>query len=221
MAEDIKQMPSREILEYFDATECRETRDDLKLAVAHWEGPRIAIDCGCGAGSDIAFLRTHGFTVHAFDIEPEAIARCQRRFGEDAGVNLSQDSFSSFDYPPASLIVADASLFFCPKGGFDAVWQKICDALLPDGIFVGSFLGQKDTMARPGNNQAALWPNVLVTSEPAVRLWLSGFEVISFREHRQSGIAPDGAHHHWHIYSVVARKGLNNSIQPTTNTLPD
>lgn len=47
-------MPSQQILEYSDATESRDTRDDLKLGIAHAEGPRVAIDCGCGAGSDAA-----------------------------------------------------------------------------------------------------------------------------------------------------------------------
>lgn len=204
-------MPSKEIQEYFDATEFRDTRDDLKLGVRLVERPRIAIDCGCGAGSDIAFLRANDFTVHAFDIESEAIARCQRRFGGDAKVELSQDSFSTFHYPPASLIVADASLFFCPQIEFRDVWNKIYEALIPNGVFVGSFLGADDTMAGPEYDRRAFWPNVLVVTEELLESWLKSYEVTSFKEHRKKGVAPGGGNHQWHIYSVVARKVIKGS----------
>lgn len=201
-------MPSKEIQEYFDATEFRDTRDDLKQGVKLIEGPRIAIDCGCGAGSDIAFLRRNDFTVHAFDIEPEAIARCQRRFGRDAQVKLSQDSFGTFLYPTSSLVVADASLFFCPQDEFQDAWNKIYQSLLPNGVFVGSFLGSDDSMAGPEYDRKAFWPNVLVATEERLKSWLKSFEIVSFKEHRKNGTAPGGGNHQWHIYSVVARKKI-------------
>ena len=199
-------MPSQEISKYFDATEFRATRDELRLGIALVDGPRNAIDCGCGAGSDIAFLRANGFTVYGFDIEPEAIEICRRRFRGDDGVSLSQDSFSTFSYSQVSLIVADASLFFCPEDEFTDVWNKICTALLPGGIFVGSFLGPEDTMAGPEYDRRAFWPNVLVAREHQIREWLRPFEILSFTEHKKSGTAPGGSTHRWHIYSVVARK---------------
>ena len=209
-------MPSAEISKYFEATELRDTRDELKLGVSLVEGPRTAIDCGCGAGSDIAFLRANGFAVHAFDIEPEAIARCKKRFRGDDHVSLSQDSFSTFHYPSASLIVADASLFFCPEHEFADVWDNICSALLPGGVFVGSFLGPEDTMAGPGYDRCAFWPDVLVAREQIVKEWLEPFEIISFTEHRKSGTAPGGNHHRWHIYSVVARKEFDKTMHSTS-----
>lgn len=199
-------MISKEKREYFDATACRETRDDLRLAVELVEGPRIAIDCGCGAGSDIEFLRASGFSVHAFDIEEEAVERCRRRFGGDSEVMVSNDSFRSFQYPSASLVVADASLFFCREDDFHDVWRSIVGSLLPKGIFVGSFLGCDDTMAGPDYDRSAFWPDVLVADEAQVRSWFAGFDVISFREHRTSGVTVNGTSHDWHIFSVVARK---------------
>ncbi len=61
----------------------------------------------------------------------------------------SRSSFSSFRYPKASLVVADASLFFCPKSEFEGVWRSIFECLYPNGVFCGSFLGLQDTMAGP------------------------------------------------------------------------
>lgn len=199
-------MPSQEIVDYFDATEFRDTRNDLKLAVQLVEGPRIAIDCGCGAGSDIAFLRANGFTVHAFDIEQESVERCRRRFGGDDEVRVSQGSFSTFDYPRASLVVADASLFFCPEDEFEHVWASIKESLLLNGVFVGSFLGPEDTMAGPAYDRSAFWPNVFVVNEEDLKSHLEPFELVSFMEHKREGTAPGGGHHQWHIFSVVARK---------------
>ncbi len=199
-------MSSKEILAYFDATECKETRSDLKLAVGLVNGPRVAIDCGCGAGSDIVYLRENGFTVHAFDIEESSIARCLKRFVGDSAVILSRSDFSSFAYPTADLVVADASLFFCPENQFGAVWQKIKNALLPGGVFVGSFLGPEDTMAGADYDRKAFWPEVMIATEEQVKVWFDGFAIISFTEHRSSGVTASGAPHDWHIFSVVAQK---------------
>ncbi len=66
-------MSTTEIFEYYDSTANREIREDLRLAIGLVDNYKVAIDCGCGAGSDIAFLRANGFTVHAFDIELESI----------------------------------------------------------------------------------------------------------------------------------------------------
>lgn len=210
-------MPSNEVLKYFAATANRETRDDLRLAVNLVEGNKIAIDCGCGAGSDIAFLRSHGFFVHAFDIEEESINQCRKRFKGDSEIMLSQSSFNTFEYPNASLIVADASLFFCPEQEFRVVWSKITDALLPKGIFSGSFLGPEDTMAGADYNKEPYWPDVLVFSEEEVKNLFSNYKIESFTEHRTSGETPDGQSHQWHIFSVVATKESNNVINTDVN----
>lgn len=209
-------MPAKEIMEYYDSSAHRETRDDLRLAVSliddfkiddsMIDSRKIAVDCGCGAGSDIAYLRVQGFQVYAFDSDPEAIARCRKRFAHDEDVRLSQTTFSQFDYPKSTLIVADASLYFCPKNAFPKAWQKITDSLLPGGVFTGSFLGPDDSMACPDFNESALWSEVMISTVTEVREYLNGFDVIAFNEHRTTGESVGGVMHDWHIISVVARK---------------
>jgi len=142
-------MPSKEIKEYFNATENREIRSDLTFAVTMVDDPRIAIDCGCGAGADIEYLLAPGFKVYGFDIEDKSISRCNKRFENNCDVILTKAEFSSYTYPRASLIIADASLFFCQKTEFDTVWNNIYKYLYPIGIFCGSFLGPEDTMTGP------------------------------------------------------------------------
>ena len=189
---------------YYADTAYSETRPDLMLAASLVGSEKVAIDCGCGSGSDIAYLRDQGFTVHAFDVEEESIKICNERFKDDSQVFLSQDCFSSFNYPKSSLVVADASLFFCPEAEFDFVWNNIHQSLGLGGIFCASFLGPNDTMASPDFDRDAFWPNVLVFEEDDLRSKLKAFEIIKFTEHNVTGKTSSGTPHQWHIYSVVA-----------------
>lgn len=176
-------------------------------AISLIDEERIAIDCGCGAGSDIAFLRKNDFTVYAFDIEDDSILRCKERFKDDCKVSLFQDGFSSFAYPRASLVVADASLFFCPPAEFKDVWKNISKSLMPNkGVFCGSFLGPDDTMVGPDYDKEAFWPEVTVFNEEELRKNFTGYEINKWTEHKVSGETSNGTPHNWHIFSVVAKK---------------
>jgi len=202
-----QKMTSKEIKEYYISTTDQEIRSDLLYAINLIVEPKIAIDCGCGAGSDIKYLLLNGFKIYGFDIENLAIIRCQERFNGNANVVLSLDSFRSFSYPQASLILADASLFFCPSEDFEYVWSKMHGCLCPNGIFCGSFLGPEDTMASSNYDKDAYWKHILVFNEEQVRsLFFNYYEILSFTEHRSSGKSPNGMPHNWHIFSVVARK---------------
>ena len=204
-------MPGQEINEYYDATESREIRADLIFAINTAPEPRIAVDCGCGAGTDIEYLLASGFKVYGFDIEGEAISRCKQRFKDNDDVVLSKAGFGSYRYPASSLVVADASLFFCPKTEFNDVWNKIYECLYPNGIFCGSFLGYEDTMASAGYDKNAFWPEILVFKEQEVKDLFKRYEICRFTEHRTSGKTPQGIPHNWHIYSVVAKKSNNSN----------
>lgn len=202
-------MASDEISDYYDVTENREPREQLVKAVLRlpeMNGAGIAIDCGCGAGSTITYLRDNDLTVHGFDLEAESIERCQRRFSDDARVHLTQAAFRDFDYPKANLIVADASLFFCPRDDFPFVWEKITDALQLGGVFFGGFLGPNDTMASDQYNKDAFWPDVCTFVESELRPIFNGYEIIDWIEHEIDGKTAQGADHHWHIFVVVAIK---------------
>lgn len=204
--ESVDLMVSQEIEAYYDATAQRNIRADLHYAVSLVSKKKVAIDCGCGAGADIAYILDNGFEVHAFDVEQESISRCQERFKNDEKLSLFKDSFESFEYPKASFLVADASLFFCAKQSFDGVWHNIEKALVSGGVFCGSFLGSEDTMATPEFDASVWWPNVLVLTQDQVRNKLNAFQIKRFTEHRKSGVTPQGELHEWHIFSVVAIK---------------
>ena len=65
-------------------------------------------------------------------------------------------------------------------------------------------------MAGSSYNKEAYWPDVLTLSEEQVKDCFREFKVISFTEHKTSGVASDGEQHNWHIFSVVAKKESNN-----------
>lgn len=195
-------MSDTELEAYFQSTENSPTRQELLDARAMIEGG-VAIDCGCGAGSDIAYLLKEGFEVHAFDVEASSIERCHKRFADEQGLHLSQTDFVGFDYPAADLIVADASLFFCTRQDFPKVWQKIVHALQPGGVFVGSFLGMRDSML---TGAADYWGTARGFEEDELKQYFEGFELVRWVEHEMNGTTGEGQAHHWHIYAVILKK---------------
>ncbi len=204
-------MPSEQINDYYDVTAESEVRATLKDAVSHVKDkfgsatPR-AIDCGCGAGRDMAYLRSQGFEVYGFDLKAESVRRCRERFVGDDKVQVHQATFRSFDYPTAELVVANASLFFCPESEFPGVWHKIQDALVTGGIFAGAFLGGRDTMASDEYEPDVYWPDVMTVTEDSLKSHINNFEVLHWREHELDGQTAQGQDHHWHIFELTLQK---------------
>lgn len=160
----------------------------------------IAIDCGCGTGADIHYLLNQGYQVHGFDNNHEAIELCRERFSSNAMVDLSIDSFETYDYPKAGLVIANSSLFFANPEHFAGMWQKIVDCIEVGGVFAGDFLGEKDSWATNFRQ-----PTTAMTLEEVEELFAQ-FEIIRFEERDEDALTARGYMKHWHVFSVVARK---------------
>lgn len=120
-------------------------RPILEKALGHFPNlPLIAIDCGCGAGNESAYLLSKGFNVHAFDISIDAQKVCAERFKDDSKFIFYHESFENFNFPSASLIIASSSLFFCDPNYFYSVIKRIIKALPEGGILVVDLLGTQD-----------------------------------------------------------------------------
>jgi len=196
---------TKEVQEYYRATSNSEVRPELKFTFSISTGGGIAVDCGCGAGSNIKHLRAKGYTVYAYDIDKESIALCAQKYDSDSNVFLSVDSFGKYQYPRSSLIVADASLFFCPRNEIEIFFEKIGASLKSDGVFCGSFLGARDTMASDKFKKDDYWGEVLVLTEAEIKRGFKGFEILKWKEFEKDGVTSIGNQHHWHIYIVVAK----------------
>lgn len=172
-------------------------------------GQKIAIDCGCGTGSDSQFLAEQGYSVHAFDINADAIALCKTRFAEQDdhspndkrfNIRVSQASFESFRYPPCSIIIANNSLFFAEPSTFAITWQRMTACLVSGGIFAGDFMGINDSWAHD-------YPTpISAFSRSQVEALLEGFDILTFHERDELGKTMIGHEKHWHIFSVMAIK---------------
>ncbi|HFF4910339.1 TPA: methyltransferase domain-containing protein, partial [Acinetobacter baumannii] len=94
-------------------------RPILEKALGYFPNlPLVAIDCGCGAGNESAYLLSKGFNVHAFDISIDAQKVCTDRFKDDSKFIFYHESFEDFNFPSSSLIIASSSLFFCNPSYF-------------------------------------------------------------------------------------------------------
>ena len=98
-----------------------------------------------------------------------------------------------------TLIIANFSLPFAKIEYFYLVWNKIKNAILKDGYFVGNFLGEKDSWSNKRKNMVFL-------SEDEVKSLFKGFEMVEFKEIEKDAKSSTGKKKHWHIYDVIAKK---------------
>ncbi|MGI9877084.1 class I SAM-dependent methyltransferase [Vibrio chagasii] len=163
-------------------------------------GLNVAIDCGCGTGSDIAFLEQQDHQVYGFDVNSDSISICRDRFGQKALVEISQSAFEDYDYPKAGLVIANSSLFFAEPNQFDQTWQRIIDSIEIGGVFAGDFMGVDDSWAYGYRTSTTPLTKAKVLS------LFDAFEVLRFHERDEQALTSLGKMKHWHIYSVVAIK---------------
>lgn len=160
---------------------------------------RRAIDLGCGDGTESALLLERGWTVLAIDGEPAAIQQLLGKVPAEHQIRLQTEvaKFKEVVLPPADLIHASLSIPFCEPEHFDALWQKIVNAIQPGGRFAGQFFGVRDSWANE--------PDMTFHTEEQVRAMLQPFEIESFHEMDEDGNAVSGPKH-WHVFTVIARK---------------
>jgi SAM-dependent methyltransferase len=159
---------------------------------------RMAIDLGCGEGTDVLELLARGWTVTAVDAEPAGLASLQARVPAPATerVQIVCGSFTQVDLPRAYLIHAGFSLPFCPPPDFPALWAHIRRALVPGGIFAGQLFGTRDSWADD--------PSMTFHTRQDVQALLTGLQILRLHESERDGQAFSGPKH-WHTFDILAR----------------
>ncbi|WP_330959491.1 class I SAM-dependent methyltransferase [Photobacterium sp. 53610] len=187
--------------QFYEKAIARKHAFATELAVKQNEsGLNVAVDCGCGTGSDMAFLVQQGYQVHGFDINDESVAICHERFEHTPQVNVSQSTFEQFIYPQAGLIIAHASLFFADPIQLKDTWQAITSSIVAGGVFSGDFMGTDDSWASGFHSATA------PLSQQDILHLFKGFEIVQFQERNEPGTTLIGKEKHWHTFSVVAIK---------------
>jgi trans-aconitate methyltransferase len=158
----------------------------------------MAIDLGCGDGTDALELLARGWTVTTVDAEPTGLASLQARIPTPAAdrIQIVCASFTQAGLPRAHLIHAGFSLPFCPAPEFPALWTRIRGALVPGGIFAGQLFGTRDSWAGE--------PGMTFHTRQDVQALLAGLEILGLSETERDGQAFSGPKH-WHTFDILAR----------------
>lgn len=160
---------------------------------------RLAIDLGCGEGTDALELLARGWLVLAADAEPAGLALLRAHIPPAAAgrIRVLHASFTEADLPSADLIHAGFSLPFCPAREFPALRARIRRALAPGGIFAGQLFGTRDTRADD--------PDMTFYARHQVETLLDGLDILRLEETERDGHAFSGPKH-WHTFGILARK---------------
>jgi SAM-dependent methyltransferase len=191
--------------EYYRATAGRPVRplfleatEFLSTRSATYDG-LIAIDLGCGDGTEARSLLARGWTVVAVDAAPEAIARLRAAVTRDEAGRLTTHvaAFHELELPDAEFVYAGLSLPFCSPTEFAETWARIERALRPQGVFAGHFFGPHDSWAGT--------PDMTFHTRQELDGLFAGFDVCVLREQDEDGQAVSGPKH-WHVFHVIASK---------------
>lgn len=168
---------------------------------------RVAVDLGCGEGTDALALLDRGWSVLAVDIEDAGLALLRARIPAAWAQRISIvcASFADVGLPPAHLIHAGFSLPFCPPHQFPAVWEQIRRALVPGGMFAGQLFGTRDSWAGD--------PGMTFQDRSEVDALLDGLEMLELHETERDGQAFSGPKH-WHTYDILAREPAERAHLP-------
>lgn len=159
----------------------------------------MAIDLGCGDGTEAVELLARGWSVTAVDTAEAGLALLRTRIPASARhrIRIVCASFTEVSLPRAHLIQAGYSLPFCPPQSFPALWARIRDALVPGGIFAGQLFGIRDSWAGD--------PTMTCHARHDVDELLDGLQILRLDETEQDGPAFTGLKH-WHTFDILARK---------------
>jgi tellurite methyltransferase len=184
--------------QYYEANDDRPPRPMLLDVLASFPAPGDAVDLGCGSGIDTVAMLGEGWRVFSTDAEEEAIRRLGARVPPASRdrVRTAVARMEEVELPPADLIWAGFSLFFCDPARFPDLWRRIGAAVRPVGRFAGELLGERDSWA----------PDDGITSfaRADAEALFDRWSVERFEEEENDGEACSGPKH-WHVFHIVAR----------------
>lgn len=191
--------------DYYTAIEGRSLRPLFTDAGAFLTSPgaegrgRVAVDLGCGDGSETLALLARGWTVVAVDGAPAAIERLRASVMPEDAARLTTrvGAFHEVELPDADFVYAGLSLPFCAPEKFADVWRAVTHALRGSGVFAGHFFGPNDSWAST--------PDMTFHTREELEVLFSGFDVHLLREQDEDGPAVSGPKH-WHVFHVIATR---------------
>ena len=155
-----------------------------------------AIDLGCGAGNDTAFLLEKGYKVIAIDQEEQVGEIIKNRNLNKENLELIIADFTKIKIPMADLIFENFSLDFV-KDNFSEFIKKVLKSIKQNGFFVGNFLGEEDDWK--ANGRTTVEKDELMNSFKDLKMFY-------FSEEKYYQDTASGKNKFWHVYTVIAQK---------------
>lgn len=186
---------------YYDAQAGRAVRPVVlqALALRGDAPPGLAIDAGCGEGTETRHLLVNGWRVLAIDADPAAEARVRAGLtaGQLARLSFRLARFEDLgELPAADLVYSTFALPFCDPSAFPALWSGIRASLKPGAWFAGELFGPHDSwFGRADMN--------FHTSDE-VHALLAGLAVHTLDEDDRTGRSAFGPRH-WHVFHIIAQ----------------
>lgn len=159
---------------------------------------KAALDLGCGAGRDTAFLLNKGFRVTAVDKDPQVKEYLQKLPHQDK-LQIVVSDFKTFKFGKYDLINSWFSLSFLPKDTFYDVMDNIKSAVRSNGLFIGNIFGVNDEWNKDKR------PMTFLKKDDISRLF-QGFRILKLIEEDIDGNLANGDPKHWHLFMIVAKK---------------
>jgi trans-aconitate methyltransferase len=187
---------------YNAGQENRSPRPLVQTVLAHaGDGDgRPALDLGFGAGVETALLLHRGWRVLAVDTDRAAGPSLRRRLpAEDAArLTTRRQDFAVLDQlPELHLVHAAWSLPYAGRH-LPRVWDLLLAALVPGGWLACDLFGERDTTADADD--------IARLTDGEVDRLLGPLDVVHRETLEADGTAFAGPQH-WHVHSVVARRG--------------
>lgn len=190
---------------YYAATAGRPPRPTLLRALARFadERPaaqRLALDLGAGTGRDTKAILGAGWRVIAVDREAAALDELAARIAapDRDRLVLVQADLATWQPPPADLVNASFVLPFVPRPGFDTLWRRMAEALLPGGRLACHLLAERDSWVLDGRCHGV--------DRAGLDELLGGYVVELIDEEENDGTTPRGEAKHWHLWHINARR---------------
>lgn len=156
-----------------------------------------AVDLGCGAGNDTAFLLEKGFEVTAIDQEEQVKEIIENKEFNKEKLKIIIDDFSKIEISNIDLLLANYSIFFV-KNNFDEFVKRALNNINSKGFFVGNFLGKEDS-----------WNNTKTTlDKEEVLNYFKDYEILYFSEEKFQKDTATGKSKFWHVYNMIAQKKI-------------
>jgi len=184
---------------YYEANKGRPVRPLLTDALARIDGPPgVALDVGCGDGTETVALLAAGWTVHAVDSSPDGVARTTYRGRAHADrLTTYVRRLEDFEPPTADLVYSGWTLPFCAPGSFDALWARLRAALRPGGLFAVNLFGVRDDWSSE--------PGMTFCTLEQAQAMADGLVDLTVSETETDGQSFSGPKH-WHEIVILGRQ---------------